>query len=154
MRTRVGVRTVIGEYISKVEAIFKPVFNATDVSGDGREFDRLVREGEKLPLDAHQVVDAVRGRHHLHAGLRHGAGGLPDGDATFAAPVLLRPSVQMNMHAGNLLPPDITGTRYLRVPVRGAGLDGRVLIRPARNLYPFAEWRSSSSRRSTPRISA
>ena len=39
-------------------------------------------------------------------------------DATLAAPVLLLPSVQVNMRAGQLPPPDPNGTSYLRIPVR------------------------------------
>jgi len=41
-------------------------------------------------------------------------------DATLAAPVLLLPSVQVNIRAGRLPPPDANGTRYLRIPVRMA----------------------------------
>ncbi|MGE5149594.1 MAG: MBL fold metallo-hydrolase, partial [Rhodospirillaceae bacterium] len=39
-------------------------------------------------------------------------------DATLAAPVLLLPSVQVNIRAGHLPPPDANGTSYLRIPVR------------------------------------
>jgi hypothetical protein len=39
-------------------------------------------------------------------------------DVTLAAPVLLLPSVQVNMRAGRLPPPDPNGTSYLRIPVR------------------------------------
>ena len=38
-------------------------------------------------------------------------------DATLTAPQLLYPSIQMNMRAGNLPPPDEDGRRYLRLPV-------------------------------------
>jgi hypothetical protein len=41
-------------------------------------------------------------------------------DATLAAPVLLLPSVQVNIRAGHLPPADPNGTRYLRIPVRVA----------------------------------
>lgn len=41
-------------------------------------------------------------------------------DATLAAPVLLLPSVQVNIRAGHLPPPDPNGTSYLRIPVRMA----------------------------------
>jgi hypothetical protein len=41
-------------------------------------------------------------------------------DATLPAPVLLLPSVQVNIRAGHLPPPDANGTRYLRIPVRMA----------------------------------
>jgi glyoxylase-like metal-dependent hydrolase (beta-lactamase superfamily II) len=42
-------------------------------------------------------------------------------DATLAAPVLLLPSVQVNIRAGHLPPPDDNGVSYLRIPVRAAG---------------------------------
>jgi glyoxylase-like metal-dependent hydrolase (beta-lactamase superfamily II) len=39
-------------------------------------------------------------------------------DATLAAPVLLLPSIQVNIRAGQLPPADPNGVHYLRVPVR------------------------------------
>lgn len=39
-------------------------------------------------------------------------------DATLAAPVLLLPSVQVNIRAGNLPPPEANGVSYLKIPVR------------------------------------
>jgi len=39
-------------------------------------------------------------------------------DETLAAPVLLLPSVQVNIRAGNLPPADANGTIYLRIPVK------------------------------------
>ncbi len=50
LKSRTGARVVIGEHIRDVQKIFKEVFNAADVSEDGREFDRLVADGETLPL--------------------------------------------------------------------------------------------------------
>ena len=38
-------------------------------------------------------------------------------DQTLAAPQLLLPSIQVNIRAGNLPPPDSNGVRYLRIPV-------------------------------------
>jgi glyoxylase-like metal-dependent hydrolase (beta-lactamase superfamily II) len=38
-------------------------------------------------------------------------------DATLAMPKLIIPSLQVNMRAGELPPPDDTGKRYLKVPV-------------------------------------
>jgi glyoxylase-like metal-dependent hydrolase (beta-lactamase superfamily II) len=34
-----GAKVGIGEHIREVQKIFRPVFNATDISGDGSEFD-------------------------------------------------------------------------------------------------------------------
>jgi hypothetical protein len=39
-------------------------------------------------------------------------------DATLAAPLLLLPSIQVNIRAGKLPPADSNGVRYLRVPVK------------------------------------
>ena len=39
-------------------------------------------------------------------------------DATLAAPVLLLPSVQVNIRAGHFPPPDDNGQSYLRIPVK------------------------------------
>ncbi len=41
-------------------------------------------------------------------------------DATLAAPVLLLPSVQVNIRAGNLPPPEANGVSYLKIPIRQA----------------------------------
>jgi glyoxylase-like metal-dependent hydrolase (beta-lactamase superfamily II) len=38
-------------------------------------------------------------------------------DRTLAAPVLILPSIQVNIRAGTLPPPDDNGVRYLRIPV-------------------------------------
>jgi hypothetical protein len=38
-------------------------------------------------------------------------------DATLAAPLLLLPSIQVNIRGGNLPPEEINGVRYLKIPV-------------------------------------
>jgi len=50
LKTKTGAQVAIGEHIREVQKIFKPVFAAEDVSGEGREFDRLLADGEMLPL--------------------------------------------------------------------------------------------------------
>ena len=50
LKTRTGGRVAIGEHIRDVQAIFRPVFNLDDVSGDGGEFDHLLRDGETLAI--------------------------------------------------------------------------------------------------------
>ncbi len=204
VRARTGARTVIGEHISRVQDIFKPLFNATDVSGNGSEFDRLVGDGDKLPLGrlefevmhlpghtpadvAYRIADAVfvgdtifmpdygtaradfpggdaaqlyrsirrllslppetrlfmchdykapgRDRFAWEATVAqeraanvHVRDGVDEADfvamrrardVTLPAPVLLLPSVQVNIRAGNLPPPDANGRHYLRIPVQG-----------------------------------
>lgn len=50
IRMRTGAKIGIGEHIRDVQKIFRPVFNATDVSGTGREFDHLFQDGETFAL--------------------------------------------------------------------------------------------------------
>jgi glyoxylase-like metal-dependent hydrolase (beta-lactamase superfamily II) len=203
LRTKTGAKVAIGEHICRVQKIFKGVFNVADVSEDGREFDRLVRDGERLALGsleievmhlpghtpadvAYRIGDAVfvgdtifmpdygtartdfpggdaatlyrsirrllslpgetrlfmchdykapgrdrfawettvaeeRARNvHVHDGVDEAAfvALRNKRDATLAAPVLLLPSVQVNIRAGNLPPPEANGISYLKIPVR------------------------------------
>jgi hypothetical protein len=39
-------------------------------------------------------------------------------DAKLAAPLLLMPSIQVNIRAGKLPPAEANGVRYLKIPVR------------------------------------
>ena len=43
-------QSLIGEHIRDVQRIFRPVFNAIDVSGDGSEFDHLFKDGERFKV--------------------------------------------------------------------------------------------------------
>jgi len=45
-----GAIVCIGEHIRDVQQIFRPVFNAPDVSGDGSEFDHLFADGERFAI--------------------------------------------------------------------------------------------------------
>ncbi|MGQ3298737.1 MBL fold metallo-hydrolase [Reyranella sp.] len=202
LKARIGAKVVIGEHIRDVQKIFKKVFNAADVSEDGSEFDRLVKDGEVLTLGklrievlhlpghtpadvAYRIGDAVfvgdtifmpdygtaradfpgGDAPTLYRSIRrllalppetrlfmchdykapgrdqyawettvaeerarnvHVHDGVPESDfvamrtkrdATLAAPVLLLPSVQVNIRAGHLPPPDENGQSYLKIPV-------------------------------------
>lgn len=50
IREATGAKVVIGEHIVEVQAHFREVFEAADVTPDGGVFDRLVRDGEVLEL--------------------------------------------------------------------------------------------------------
>jgi len=202
LKARTGAKVAIGEHIRDVQKIFKKVFNVEDVSEDGREFDRLVKDGEVLTLGklrievlhlpghtpadvAYRIGDAVfvgdtifmpdygtartdfpggdaptlyrsirrllslpaetrlfmchdykapgrdryawettvaeeRARNvHVHDGIAEAdfVAMRTKRDATLAAPVLLLPSVQVNIRAGHLPPPDDNGQSYLKIPV-------------------------------------
>jgi glyoxylase-like metal-dependent hydrolase (beta-lactamase superfamily II) len=200
---KTGAKVGIGERIREVQKIFRPVFNATDVSGDGSEFDRLFKDGERFRLGAlevevmdvpghtpadiaYKVADAVfvgdtlfmpdygtaradfpggnartlyrsikkllalppqtrlfmchdykaPGRDHYawettvaeqRAHNAHVKDGVDESafvamrearDATLAAPLLLLPSIQVNMRAGAVPPAESNGVRYLKIPVK------------------------------------
>lgn len=48
LKERTGGKVAIGEHIKDVQNVFKPIFNAGDVIGDGTPFDRLLKDGETL----------------------------------------------------------------------------------------------------------
>lgn len=50
LHERTGAPLVIGREITAVQQTFAPLFEASDVVPDGRQFDRLVRDGDVLPL--------------------------------------------------------------------------------------------------------
>ncbi|WP_408586209.1 MBL fold metallo-hydrolase [Novosphingobium sp.] len=202
LREKTGAPVVIGARITEVQRTFAPLFEADDVTPDGSQFDRLVQEGEVLPLgsleirvlhtpghtpacvtyvigdaafvgdtlfmpdygtarsdfpggSAEQLYRSIRrilalpgetrvfvghdylpeGRTiyawettvaaqaadnvHIHDGvseadyvaLRHAR------DAQLEAPVLILPSLQVNIRAGALPPASDNGTRYLKLPI-------------------------------------
>ena len=50
LREVTGAPVIIGAKITQVQAIFGPLFEADDVTYDGAAFDRLVEDGDTLPL--------------------------------------------------------------------------------------------------------
>ena len=50
IRTLTGAEVAIGAHIVEVQKQFIPVFEADDLEADGRAFDRLLNEGDELPL--------------------------------------------------------------------------------------------------------
>jgi len=203
IKTRTGAKVGIGEHIRDVQRIFRPVFNAPDVSGEGTEFDRLFKDGEQFKIgelevevlhtpghtpacvsyrigdavfvgdtmfmpdygtaradfpggDARTLYRSIRrildlppqtrlfmchdykapGRDHYawqttvaeeKAKNVHVHDGVAEGefvtmrqsrDAALPAPNLLLPSIQVNIRAGHLPPPEANGVHYLKVPVK------------------------------------
>ena len=210
IKLKTGAAVAIGEHIKEVQRIFRPVFNAMDVSGNGSEFDHLFKDGEHFRIgnieaeviytpghtpacvsykigdavfvgdtlfmpdygtaradfpggDAHELYRSIRrilsmvpetrlfmchdykapGRDqyawqttvgeeraknvHVHEGvsedefvkLREAR------DETLAAPLLLLPSIQVNIRAGKLPPAESDGVHYLKIPVKLASQHGR-----------------------------
>ena len=56
LREQTGAPVVIGAQITQVQQLFAAVFEADDVVPDGSQFDRLVTEGESLPLGALNIA--------------------------------------------------------------------------------------------------
>ena len=50
LKQKTGAKVGIGEHIREVQKIFRPVFNLTDISGDGSEFDHLFADGETFKI--------------------------------------------------------------------------------------------------------
>ena len=204
IKLKTGAKVAIGERIREVQKIFRPVFNAMDVSGDGSEFDRLFKDGETFSIGnlkaevlatpghtpacvSYKIGDAVfvgdtlfmpdygtaradfpggdartlyhsiqklmamprntrlfmchdylpkEGRNHyawettvgeeldrnvhVHRGISEDefVAMRTARDSTLSAPLLLLPSIQVNMRAGKLPPAESDGVHYLKVPVR------------------------------------
>jgi glyoxylase-like metal-dependent hydrolase (beta-lactamase superfamily II) len=202
LKERTGAKVAIGEHIKDVQKVFKPIFNAGDVKGDGTPFDRLLRDGETLHVgdmpveviytpghtpacvsyhigdnvivgdtlfmpdygtartdfpggDAHALYRSIqrilalpakttvwmchdykapgrdtyawrstvgeeRARNvHVHEGIsEHEFVAMRMArDRTLELPVLILPSVQVNIRAGNMPPVEADGNVYLKLPV-------------------------------------
>ena len=85
LRQATGAPVVIGSHITQVQTIFGALFEADDVTADGRDFDRLVADGDSLPLG------------DLHIEIMHTPGHTPAcltyviGDAAFVGDTLFMP---------------------------------------------------------------
>jgi len=85
IRRKTGAQVVIGARITEVQKQFIPMFEAEDVVADGHVFDRLMAEGDTLPLG------------DLEIGVLHTPGHTPAcvtyriGDAAFVGDTLFMP---------------------------------------------------------------
>lgn len=205
IKLKTGATVSIGEHIRDVQRIFRPVFNADDVSGEGTEFDRLFKDGDRfsigslegevmhtpghtpacvsykigdavfvgdtlfmpdygtaradfpggdaralyrsikrllaLPLETRlfmchdykapgrdeyaweTTVAAEKDRNvHVHEGVSEDdfVAMREARDSKLAAPLLLLPSIQVNIRAGKFPPAEENGVHYLRVPLKVA----------------------------------
>lgn len=85
LRQATGAPVVIGSHITQVQTIFGALFEADDVTPDGRDFDRLVADGDSLPLgDMHIEIMHTPG--HTPACLTYVIG-----DAAFVGDTLFMP---------------------------------------------------------------
>jgi len=66
LKKRTGAKTAIGEHICAVQQHFAQAFNLDDVSGTGREFDRLLKDGDILHI-GNLTVDVLHTPGHTPA---------------------------------------------------------------------------------------
>ncbi|MGA9602791.1 MAG: MBL fold metallo-hydrolase [Methyloceanibacter sp.] len=85
IKLKTGAKVGIGEHIREVQKIFRPVFNATDVKGDGSEFDHLFKDGERLKL-GNIAVEVLHVPGHTPADIAYRIG-----DAVFVGDTLFMP---------------------------------------------------------------
>ena len=50
IKAKTGAKIGIGEHITDVQRIFRPVFDASDLKTDGSDFDRLFADGERFAI--------------------------------------------------------------------------------------------------------
>lgn len=85
IKLKTGAKVGIGEHIRDVQKIFRPVFNATDLSGDGSEFDRLFADGEQFELGSLDI-EVLHVPGHTPADIAYKIG-----DAVFVGDTLFMP---------------------------------------------------------------
>jgi glyoxylase-like metal-dependent hydrolase (beta-lactamase superfamily II) len=103
LQQRLGGRIAIGNHIRQVQTVFKKAFNLPDMDTDGRDFDYLFNDEKVFQIGA------------LDVRALHTPGHTP---ACVTLPVLLLPSVQVNVRAGKLPPMERNGVSYLKIPVK------------------------------------
>lgn len=102
LKAQLGGQMGIGRHICDVQAVFKKLFNAQDMNTEGAEFDHLFEDGEQFQ------IGALAPETQLH--LCH------DYPPAGRAPAWVT-TVQVNVRAGQLPPPEDNGVRYLKIPI-------------------------------------
>jgi glyoxylase-like metal-dependent hydrolase (beta-lactamase superfamily II) len=85
IKAETGAQIAIGEHIREVQKIFRPVFAADDLKADGSDFDRLIADGETIPL-GELTVEALHVPGHTPADLAYRIG-----EAVFVGDTLFMP---------------------------------------------------------------
>ncbi len=132
---------VIGDMVFTGDTLFMPDYGTARADfpgGDARQLYRSIRRLLSLPDSTRlflchdykapgrgdyvweTTVEAERRENvHVHDGITEDAfvAMRTARDATLGMPKLILPSVQVNIRAGHLPPPDANGTRYLKLPL-------------------------------------
>ncbi len=85
VKQRSGAQLAIGAAITQVQAAFRDLFDAAEMTPDGRQFDRLLRDGDTLPL-GELTIEALATPGHTPACMTYRIG-----DAAFVGDTLFMP---------------------------------------------------------------
>lgn len=85
IKARTGARIGIGAGICEVQQVFRPMFAADDVQCDGRDFDLLLEDGQRLPL-GNLTIEVIATPGHTPACVSYRIG-----DAVFVGDTLFMP---------------------------------------------------------------
>ena len=85
LKLKTGAKVAIGEHIRDVQQIFRPIFNALDVSGTGSEFDLLLKDGENLQI-GNLTIEVIATPGHTPACISYKIG-----DAVFVGDTMFMP---------------------------------------------------------------
>ena len=85
IKARTGARIAIGEHVREVQNIFRPIFGAEDVKAEGGDFDRLLKDGERLEVGGF-VIEVMHTPGHTPACVSYKVG-----DAVFVGDTLFMP---------------------------------------------------------------
>lgn len=85
LKQKTGAKTVIGAQITATQKTFKRIFNLPELEEDGSQFDRLVKDGDRLPL-GELSVEVLHTPGHTPACMTYVAG-----DAAFVGDTVFMP---------------------------------------------------------------
>lgn len=85
LKKRTGSPTAIGAHITKVQKVFVPIFGEREVNANGTAFDRLLHDGDELPLGG-LTIRAMHTPGHTPACMTYIIG-----DAAFVGDTLFMP---------------------------------------------------------------
>ena len=85
IKARCGAKIAIGEHVREVQNIFRPIFGAADVKAEGGDFDRLLRDGERIEVGG-LMIDVIHTPGHTPACVSYHIG-----DAVFVGDTLFMP---------------------------------------------------------------
>ncbi len=85
LKQKTGAKTAIGEEVPEIQKFWTSVYNTPDVATDGSQWDRLLKDREKLPL-GECTIEAMLSPGHTPASLTYIVG-----DAVFVHDTLFAP---------------------------------------------------------------